>query len=123
MCVLLSCSAHCIPAPTGRQWMAVPPAQFPNMHTLPKDAFPKPYGKTDLPIVALWEFLLEALYYSSYEHILKWKNKQEGDFKIVNSSVSSESLRPCMHAPHALSEEAETRIHVCLCVCACMAYT
>ncbi|XP_065185337.1 uncharacterized protein LOC135815913 [Sycon ciliatum] len=78
--------AHCIPAPTGRQWMAVPPAQFPNMHTLPKDAFPKPYGKTDLPIVALWEFLLEALYYSSYEHILKWKNKQEGDFKIVNSS-------------------------------------
>lgn len=43
-------------------------------------------GKSEVfPVVALWEFLLEALYYPCYEHILRWRNKSDGHFKIVDS--------------------------------------
>lgn len=84
-------TAQAIPQTRGAQWVpsvGVQPA-YGGMPQMRKDIYPmKAYNKADLPIVALWEFLLEALYYPCYEHILKWKNKAEGDFKIVNSSVS-----------------------------------
>lgn len=37
--------------------------------------------------VTLSEFLLECLHFDCYDHIIRWRNRKEGTFKIVESQV------------------------------------
>eukprot|EP00117_Sycon_ciliatum_P006665 scpid42551/ scgid3445/ ETS domain-containing protein Elk-1 len=59
-----------------------------NFNMLPPSPVQFPMHKEENP-VQLWEFLLECLYFDCYEHIIRWSNKEEGAFKIVDSQLLS----------------------------------